>query len=82
MTDTRLCPAVLRWDLNQIGGRGLWLVQALTADAGGPIRMPADADGGGKSVEVRLPLTGFRAAGSAGSHAARKTPPQQPKIVG
>ncbi|MFD8340212.1 ATP-binding protein [Streptomyces solisilvae] len=45
-------------DADQIGGRGLWLIEALAAEAGGSIGFPADADGGGKAVEVRLPLVG------------------------
>jgi anti-sigma regulatory factor (Ser/Thr protein kinase) len=39
-----------------LGGRGLFLVQQLTAEAGGSTSVPPDADGGGKTVVVVLPL--------------------------
>ena len=38
------------------GGWGLQLVKDLTAEAGGRTAVPADLDGGGKTVEVELPL--------------------------
>ncbi|QKV90433.1 ATP-binding protein [Streptomyces sp. NA02950] len=43
-------------DAYQVSGRGLWLVETLTAEAGGSTDISVDADGGGKSVEIRLPL--------------------------
>lgn len=39
------------------GGWGLQLVRDLTAEAGGYTDVPADLDGGGKTVRVELPLT-------------------------
>jgi two-component sensor histidine kinase len=49
------------------GGWGLQLVRDLTAEAGGCTEVPADADGGGKTVRVELPLrvNGYYAAGAA-----------------
>jgi two-component sensor histidine kinase len=38
------------------GGWGLLVVQRLTAEAGGGVVVPADADRGGKTITVRLPL--------------------------
>jgi Histidine kinase-like ATPase domain len=38
------------------GGWGLRLVEALTREAGGRTCVPVDADGGGKTVTVLLPL--------------------------
>ena len=38
------------------GGWGLQLVRDLTAEAGGHTEVPADLDGGGKTVRVELPL--------------------------
>jgi len=38
------------------GGWGLQLVRDLAAEAGGRTDVPADADGGGKTVRVELPL--------------------------
>ncbi|WKK21907.1 ATP-binding protein [Streptomyces olivoreticuli] len=45
------CPAP-----EEEGGRGLALVQALAAEAGGQTAVPRDADGLGKTVTVRLPV--------------------------
>lgn len=42
--------------LDGSGGRGLRLVQALAAEAGGRTSIPRDEDGGGKTVTVLLPL--------------------------
>jgi len=38
------------------GGWGLQLVRDLTAEVGGRTEVPADPDGGGKTVRVELPL--------------------------
>jgi two-component sensor histidine kinase len=38
------------------GGWGLQLVRDLTAEVGGRTEVPADEDGGGKTVRVELPL--------------------------
>ncbi|WP_455362343.1 ATP-binding protein [Streptomyces sp. SYSU K21746] len=46
-------------DGDQLGGRGLFLVKAMADAAGGATRIPVDADGAGKAVEVRLPLSGI-----------------------
>ncbi|WP_158673885.1 MULTISPECIES: ATP-binding protein [Streptomyces] len=45
------CPGV-----EEEGGRGVALVQALAAEAGGRMAVPRDADGRGKTVMVRLPV--------------------------
>ncbi|MFF4532868.1 ATP-binding protein [Streptomyces sp. NPDC001407] len=42
--------------LDGSGGWGLRLVQALAVEAGGRTSTPLDADGGGKTVTVLLPL--------------------------
>lgn len=44
-------------DGDQLGGRGLLLIKALAAEAGGVTRFLVDADGAGKSVEMRLPVS-------------------------
>ena len=47
------------------GGWGLQLVRDLAAEAGGRTDVPADADGGGKTVRVELPLGYQRSSFSA-----------------
>jgi two-component sensor histidine kinase len=39
------------------GGWGLQLVRDLTAEAGGTTEVPADKDGGGKTIRVELPIS-------------------------
>ncbi|RLU80159.1 ATP-binding protein [Streptomyces griseocarneus] len=43
-------------NLDGTGGWGLHLVETLTAEVGGRTSIPRDADGGGKTVTVLLPL--------------------------
>jgi anti-sigma regulatory factor (Ser/Thr protein kinase) len=42
--------------VDEIGGRGLWLLRALAHEAGGALNIRIDTDGGGKAVELSLPL--------------------------
>jgi two-component sensor histidine kinase len=48
-------PKALEADAGDLGGRGLWLVKAVTAEAGGACGV-APAAGGGKIIWVEVPL--------------------------
>ncbi|MEU5299611.1 ATP-binding protein [Streptomyces noursei] len=48
-------PKALEADEDDVGGRGLWLVKALTAEVGGKCDV-AHTAGGGKAIWAELPL--------------------------
>ncbi|WP_254709312.1 ATP-binding protein [Streptomyces lunaelactis] len=54
--DPNLPRARLAPHVDDSSGRGLRLVEQMTAEAGGTTAVPPDPDGGGKTVTVRLPL--------------------------
>ncbi|WP_405746371.1 ATP-binding protein [Streptomyces sp. NBC_01525] len=49
------CPKALEADAGDLGGRGLWLVKTVTAEAGGACGV-APTSGGGKAIWVEFPL--------------------------
>lgn len=49
-------PKALEADAGDVGGRGLWLVKVLTAEAGGKCDVEHTAHGG-KAIWAELPLT-------------------------
>lgn len=51
------CPRALPVSRPNGGGWGLKLVTDLTAQYGGNVQMPEDPDGGGKTVQVTLPIS-------------------------
>lgn len=55
------CPKALEADESDLGGRGLWLVKTVTAEAGGVCDV-APTPGGGKIIWVEFPLAARPAA--------------------
>lgn len=51
-------PKALEADQGDVGGRGLWLVKSLTAEAGGTCGVELTANGG-KAIWAELPLAPF-----------------------
>ncbi|MEU3713207.1 ATP-binding protein [Streptomyces catenulae] len=60
------CPKALEADAGDLGGRGLWLVKTVTAEAGGACGV-APTPGGGKIVWVEFPLAARPPAGPSTS---------------
>ncbi|GAU65643.1 hypothetical protein SSP35_02_00090 [Streptomyces sp. NBRC 110611] len=56
--DHPCCPKALEADEGDVGGRGLWLVKMLTAEAGGECDVDHTVNGG-KAIWAELPLTPF-----------------------